>query len=158
MEEVHWFEKEVWIDLVYREQRFTYLMLACGAENYPSALRLLLEGADVNARSKFGETALLQAARYAYKDREAAPKIVLLLLESGADINAQTTPDGETALMRATYYGYREIVRILLDNKVHVNLRRTNGNTVLSSIEATPSAARKRKRIIKMLEEAGGIR
>lgn len=52
MEEVHWFEKEVWIDLVDREQRFTYLMLACGAENYPSALRLLLEGADVNARSK----------------------------------------------------------------------------------------------------------
>lgn len=60
--------------------------------------------------------------------------------------------------MRATYYGYREIVRILLDNKVDVNLRRTDGNTVLSSIEATPSAARKRKRIIRMLEEAGGIR
>jgi len=43
-------------------------MLACGNEDYLAALRLIQEGADVNATSKFGETALLEAVRYAYKD------------------------------------------------------------------------------------------
>jgi len=158
MEAVHWFETEAGFIHVLKGEGFTYLMMACGSENYPAMLRLLQKGADVNAVSKFGETALLQAARYAHKDREAAPKIVRLLLERGADINAQTTPSGETALMRATYYGYIEIVRILLDNGTDVNLCGTDGNTVLSSIETTPSAAKRRKRIIKLLEEAGAVR
>ena len=155
---VHWFEAEAGFIHVPKEQGVTYLMTACGSENYPAVLRLLQEGADVNATSKFGETALLRAVRCAYADREAAPKIVRLLLEQGADINAQTTLIGETALMRATYYGYVEIARILLDNGADVNLRRADGDTVLTSVEAAPSVARKRKRIIKLLEEAGAIR
>jgi ankyrin repeat protein len=120
-------------------------------------LELLQDGANTNVADKFGHTPSEGAARYAYKNEDAAAKIVSLLLENKANMNAQNT-SGETALMQAAIYNYPEIARILIGQGADVNLRRTDGNTAISAIEAAPALIRKRRRMIKMLEEAGGVR
>jgi ankyrin repeat protein len=56
--------------------------------------KLLKAGADVNAKSQNGYTALMQAA---VKPNEAAIQIINLLLDQKADINAQDK-EGYTAL------------------------------------------------------------
>jgi ankyrin repeat protein len=52
--------------------------------------RLLDRGADINAKDKDGDTAIIGAAFWGHLD------VVTLLLEKGADINAKNK-DGETA-------------------------------------------------------------
>ncbi len=139
------------------EQGWTPLLEACSKEDYQTVSALLQEGADPNTTNKFGYAPLERAARYAYKDKGAATQIILVLLNSGANINSQNI-SGETALMQTGFYNHLILAKILVEHGADVNLRDTDGNTVISAIEATPSLIRKRKRMIKLLEEAGGIR
>jgi len=67
---------------------------------------LLTQGADVNARSEIGWTALIAAAE------EGHTEIVEMLLTKGADVNAESENDC-TALMLAASNGHTEIVRLL---------------------------------------------
>ena len=60
--------------------------------------------------------------------------------------------------MQAAWYNYGPILRMLIDSGADVNLRLKDGKTAISSIEEAPSLVRKRKRVIKMMEEAGGVR
>jgi ankyrin repeat protein len=77
-------------------------------------VQLLLEkGADVNARTDNGETALQCAATYAHEIT------VKLLLEKGADFNARTKY-GETALHKAAANGNKAVIRLLLEKGVDV--------------------------------------
>jgi ankyrin repeat protein len=57
-------------------------------------------------------------------------EIVRLLLNRGADINAQDEW-GRTALMIAADGGYLETVKLLLDWEANVHLRDSNGNKAL---------------------------
>lgn len=57
-------------------------------------------------------------------------EIVRLLLNRGADINAQDEW-GRTALMIAADGGYADTVKLLLDWEANVHLRDSNGNTAL---------------------------
>ena len=76
--------------------------------------KLLLEkGADVNAKNKFGETALMRA-----KTAEQTK----LLIDAGADVNAKDC-DGETALMCAQT---AEQTKLLLEKGADVNAENTN--------------------------------
>jgi hypothetical protein len=68
---------------------------------------LLAAGADVNAISDGGKTALMRAVTKGYLD------IVQVLLDAGADVNAKKE-NGSTALIIAVFFGYAEIVRALL--------------------------------------------
>ncbi len=68
---------------------------------------LLAAGADVNAKTPTGGTALMITARFGH------PEIAQALIAAGADVNA-TDEDGKTALARATGGGHTEIVRVLL--------------------------------------------
>ena len=68
--------------------------------------KLLDKGADVNAKDKDGETALMAAALRGHTE------IVQFLLNKGADVNAKRN-DGTTALMAAAREGHTETVRIL---------------------------------------------
>jgi ankyrin repeat protein len=53
-------------------------------EGHTEIVQLLLEkGADVNAKNKYGRTALIYATERGYTE------IVQLLLEKGADVNAK---------------------------------------------------------------------
>ena len=148
---------DAFYDYLAGEQGYTPLLRACDDEDYKAVLELIQSGADPNIGDKFGHVPLYGASRYAYKNKEVAAKIVLLLLAHNANINAQNI-SGETALMSAAIYNYTEIVRILIKQGADVNLRCTDGGTVISMIEAAPFLVRKRKRMIKMLKEAGGIR
>ena len=57
-------------------------------------------------------------------------EIVRLLLQRGADINAQDE-FGRSALMIAADAGYLETVKLLLDWEANVHLKDTRGNTAL---------------------------
>ncbi len=71
---------------------------------------LLDRHADVNAKNKKGQTALIAAV--AEKDTHEAGKIVRLLLAHGADAGAKDN-NGNTALTLARKNGYEDVVRLL---------------------------------------------
>jgi ankyrin repeat protein len=118
---------------------------------------LLAEGVDPNATDPWGRTPLQLAVRYAYNDEAEALKIVQALLAAGADINAADA-DGYTPLSHAAVYGYADLVKYLIAEGVEINPRDAEGMTPIAMIEAAPSIRGQRRRIIKMLEQAGGVR
>jgi ankyrin repeat protein len=111
---------------------WTPLMLMCSVNSGNiTMVKLLLErGANINARTPSGRTALMQAAAKGYRlkgrgdgpeDRtiwpvgppwDRHPEVVKLLLEKGAEVNAKDS-DGWTALKRAQKRGDTQIVELL---------------------------------------------
>jgi len=71
-------------------------------------MKLLLEhGADVNARSKQGGTALMGAAM------AGELSMVQALLDKGADLDARLHDTDESAATLAASHGYDDIARLL---------------------------------------------
>ncbi|KIJ32711.1 hypothetical protein M422DRAFT_112480, partial [Sphaerobolus stellatus SS14] len=70
---------------------------------------LIRKGADVNAANPPFGPALAEAAASGHQ------KILTLLLEAGADVNAEDNTQLGGALSRAASYGFTEIVKILLE-------------------------------------------
>lgn len=118
---------------------------------------LLAEGVDPNAADPWGGTALQFAVRYAYNSESEALKIVEVLLAAGADINA-ADEDGLTPLSLAAIYGYPAILKHLIAAGADVNPRHAEGMTPIAMIEGTPELRGRRRRIITILEKAGGVR
>jgi len=106
---------------------------------------LVARGADVRARSKVGETALMDAA--ARGDLVAAK----LLVEGGADVNA-VDHRGYTPLIFAAHYDRDavELVRLLLSRGADINAR-AEGETALSL-----AARRGETEVTKILRAAAG--
>lgn len=84
----------------------------------------LAKGFDVNAKNRFGETALMIAAQNGNKN------IVEMLIASGANVNAQNSY-GSTALIKATCLHENEVVELLLDHGAAINAQSEDGNTAL---------------------------
>jgi ankyrin repeat protein len=84
----------------------TPLYIAATSEHNDIAELLLAKGADVNAKDKYGNTALIESAY-----RNAG--LVKALIGAGVDVNAKL-PDGWTALMRAADLGHADIVKALI--------------------------------------------
>ena len=76
----------------------------------------------MNARNKYGSTALMLAARY------GTAESVKLLLDAGADVNARSEL-GQSSLMKAAKAGAAETVRILLKAGADASVKDTDGKT-----------------------------
>ena len=83
-------------------------MFAIMNMHYETMNVLLEYGADVQARSKEGGTALMAAAGIAGDLR-----MVQALLDKGADVHARLRETNETAATFAEKYGRTEIARLL---------------------------------------------
>lgn len=92
---------------VYGLDFYSELMAAALGGETEAVEKLLLEGADVNARSVDGWTPLILAARGGHEET------VRLLLETGADVNS-VDEYGMTALMWAKERGHVETAGMLL--------------------------------------------
>lgn len=97
------------------EFQSTALMWASDRGHKDIAEFLISNGANVDAKNKYGYTALMMASVNDKKD------MVELLISRGANINA-SDEDKTTALMLATERGRATIVQVLLERGADVNL------------------------------------
>ncbi len=87
--------------------------------------RALADGADPNAKDpQFGSTVLANASLMGHT------KVVALLLENGAAVNAKSR-DGGTALHAAAFLGRVETVKLLLEKGADISLRNNLGSTAI---------------------------
>ena len=93
-------------------------------------VKLLIDkGADVNAKTDDGMTALIVAAENGQAD------VAKLLIDKGADINVKNPETdslnnlGFTPLMYAAFWGRMDIVKLLLDKGADLNAKDFKGNT-----------------------------
>ena len=91
--------------------------------------RLLSGGANVNAKTPEGATALMGAVYYGYEQTSR------LLMERGADVNAKTD-GGVTALHYAAQQGHTAIARDLLSKGADPDPVSAAGNTPLELAHA----------------------
>lgn len=113
-------------------------------------VRLLVsEGADVNAKDKFSQTALMYASRVGNID------LVHLLVESGADLNTAAKYN-LSALMLAVINGHAEVVRILIESGADLTIR--GGKGAIGFYDKTALVLAKERRqelVINLLQDAG---
>lgn len=83
---------------------------------------LVDQGADINARNKWGRTPLHDCITHL----ESRLDIVDLLTGLGADIHA-VTPEGDTPLHYAAEWGHLSIVRELIENNADIYARNKKG-------------------------------
>lgn len=113
------------------------------------AVRLALErGAPVDAKSRYGQSALMVATREGYVD---AVDVVAELLHHGADAGIRDV-FGKTPLSTAAFCGHAAVVTELLANGAVVDMADASGNTPLMSaatLRTTSEAARCRSQRVR---------
>lgn len=95
---------------------------------------LIQEGIDVNQPAEEGDSTPLMTAAMAGKET-----IVQLLIAAGADVN-KGSDSGETALIKAAYWGHIDVVKLLISAGADVNARTKSGWTALISTAVFGSA------------------
>ncbi len=132
------------------------LLKAAEYSSASEAQSLLEKGADIEARTADGKTALIVAAEF----RNFGT--LKFLAEKGANLDAKES-NGKTALMIAiegnTDPGRRPpIVKLLLDHGANVEARNKEGKTVLIVAACSPNwigASESKPNIVKLLLEKG---
>ena len=102
---------------------WTPLMFAVAHGKLGTARLIICNGADVNLRNEDRATALLMAP--------SETAIYHLLLDHGADVNAQDMLSGDTPLIRTVRTGDVEIVRYLLGKGANIALRNRDGESAV---------------------------
>ncbi len=129
---------EILMVSIHRPDVLKMLIETC--PNNEEKLNCIGLNTDVNTGNKFGKTALMYAAQYGFMES------VKILLEAGADINAQTMKgnlednncwdsiclvNGErTALMYAVQEGHLDIAKYLVEKGADINLKDSKGMNV----------------------------
>ncbi|KAK6509749.1 hypothetical protein TWF481_004479 [Arthrobotrys musiformis] len=116
---------------------------ALGKGNLDIIKLVINSGADINARSERGDSAIHIATK------RGDSHIVEYLLKHGAGINV-TAGNGHTALHEAAIYNRFEIAKMLLDNGADVHAVDTSGKTPLYCAAEFGKAE-----VLKVLVEAG---
>lgn len=133
----------------------TLLIIAARAKHTELAKRLLQRQAALEARNRYGETALMLAAANGdqelvgamvaqgakvnlngwnpliYAAWQGRTETVKFLLDKGADIDA-VSPSGISALMMAAREGHYDTVKLLLWEVANPNIKNDSGATALS--------------------------
>lgn len=122
--------------------RFMYLAVSKGQDK--EVLRLIQEGADINARDQGGRTFLIWASMGGHE------RIARILIDAGADVHAKDAK-GATALMLAVAWGYDTIVQMLILAGADVNAT-SSGHEITSLLAASLKG---HAEIVKMLIHAG---
>jgi ankyrin repeat protein len=118
------------VDVRSSNQSFTPLMVASNRAAIVLVKHLLECGADVNAQSEGGHTALMLAI-VSYNEMNAIKKVendnsnpslsvIKTLLDAGADVNL-ATHGSNTALQEAALQGSPEITKLLLEKNATIN-------------------------------------
>jgi ankyrin repeat protein len=112
---------------------------------------LLESGADPNAATRQGTTALMLAAFY------KRPEFLATLISRGADVNARNY-FGNTALTLAVLSGHVKMVKELLVAGADPNARALDGTTALAFVlrSANPNT-KSTRRIANLLRIYGGV-
>lgn len=144
-------------------------LMQCGLEGLPAVAEVLVRaGADVNLRSNRGDTALMVAVVCtivrtraglvavrglppSMKQEQLDPPLRLarLLIAKGANVDA-ARQDGRTVLMSAVMVGWREIVQVLLENRVDVHARDKEGSAAMDYAQPVRDPE-----IVEMLRQGG---
>lgn len=103
---------------------------------------LLASGADPNAATAYGQTALMAAAS------QGDTEVVRMLLDAGAHINARKE-DGFTPLICAVFFGHTDVVRLLLRSGADLN-----ATDALGSTAQRWASSRGLPEIVQLLNEA----
>ena len=132
---------------------------------------LLDKGADVNAKFRYGQTALFKAAERGHT------AVVKVLLDRGADVKVQDTFYKATAMTWALDHGHAEVVRLLFEkgagsadevlmsgvnsgNEALVKVALDKGGAkpqTLTAALVASSADAKNAAIVEMLKKAGAV-
>jgi ankyrin repeat protein len=122
------------VDLETNDPDFGTPLISAAAYAQTDIFNALLErGANIHARDKRGNTALIAAAcECALATMNSDYEIVQILLQRGANPNARNH-EGTTALMNAAAgFGHAAIVKLLLDAGANPSARNTKGRTALA--------------------------
>lgn len=119
------------------------LMVAAQSGDLASAKKAIAAGANVNAMSGNGLSAIMYAAAKGHTD------IVRLLLKAGANIEAKAK-NSVTPLMLAANYGHTEAVKALIQAGANIETKDKNGWTALMA-----AASEGRTETVKALIQAG---
>lgn len=132
----------------------TPLVVATKSRDTDSARKLILAGADVNAKDNLQDSAFL------YAGAEGLDDILLLTLDHGADVNS-TNRFGGTALIPAAEKGHPTTVQILIDAGVPLDHINDSGWTALLEAVVYGDGSPTYREIVSRLLAAGadpGIR
>jgi hypothetical protein len=107
---------------------------------------LLNEGVDVNAKDKYGYTALM------YASKEGHTETVKALLEKGADVNAKSKK-GTTALIVASDKGRTEIVKLLKEAAAAAEKKEEKKKEEKEEKKAAKKKAKKKAKEARAIEK-----
>ncbi|MEP6756202.1 MAG: ankyrin repeat domain-containing protein [Chthonomonadales bacterium] len=131
----------------------TLLTIASTNSNIDGMKALLKAGAKINNACEDGDTPLMRATRYLYRNEMDGIK---LLISKGADVN-KTFPKGTSALMLASaapgkHYEalYVEAVKLFLKHGAKVNAKNGKGYSALKLAQEGEA-----KQIVSILKAAG---
>ncbi|KAK4082901.1 uncharacterized protein Triagg1_1791 [Trichoderma aggressivum f. europaeum] len=108
----------------WAKHRDTPLHIAAREGKADVVQKLLMQGADVDAKDKYGGTALFDAAHGGKAD------VAKLLLNEGADIEAKKN-DGDTVLHEMSFHGRVDMVNLLLKHGADIEAKTKGGRTPL---------------------------
>jgi len=106
------------IEAITPDMGWTPLMISARDGHAEATKLLVYKGADVNAQSKLGATALTFAVSQPFPSEEERLSLITYLLNHEADPTLQDS-FGHTPLFYAQELGKKEIVKVLQESKAH---------------------------------------